>query len=69
MSELLTVAKIGKTIGLRGALKLHNKSDFISQFKKNAKFFLSDGTMLEILSYNSTSSQVIFRDYESIELA
>lgn len=69
MSELLTVAKIGKTIGLRGALKLHNKSDFISQFKKNAKFFLSDGTMLEILSYNSTSSQVIFKDYESIELA
>lgn len=69
MNELLIVAKIGKTVGLKGALKLHNKSDFISQFKKNAKFFLADGSILEILSFNTVSSQVIFKGYESIELA
>ena len=47
--ELLEVAKIGKTIGLKGALKLHDKSDFPKQFKKGANFFLGTGEILEIL--------------------
>ena len=65
--ELLEVAKIGKTIGLKGALKLHDKSDFPKQFKKGAKFFLSTGEILEILSFSSANSSVIFVGFDSIE--
>ena len=65
--ELLEVAKIGKTIGLKGALKLHDKSDFPKQFKKGAKFFLGTGEILEILSFSSANSSVIFVGFDSIE--
>lgn len=67
--ELLEVAKIGKTVGLKGALKLHNKSDFLSQFKKGARFFLKNKNQVEILSFNKMTSQVVFKDYEDINLA
>lgn len=67
--ELLEVAKIGKTIGLKGALKLHDKSDFPKQFKKGAKFYLKSGEILEILSFNSANSSVIFVGFDSIEKA
>lgn len=66
---MLEVAKIGKTVGLKGALKLHNKSDFPTQFKKGAKFHLKSGEILEILNFNSQNSQVIFKGYEDINLA
>ena len=46
--DMLEVALLGKTIGLKGAIKLHNRSDFPSQFKKGAKFYLTDG---ETVSY------------------
>ncbi|NLY03475.1 MAG: 16S rRNA processing protein RimM [Campylobacter sp.] len=66
---LLEVAKIGKTVGLKGALKLHDKSDFPEQFKKNAKFYLKNSEILEILSFNPLNFQVIFKGYEDINLA
>ncbi|PSM51903.1 16S rRNA processing protein [Campylobacter blaseri] len=69
MEKLLEVAVIGKTIGLKGALKLHNKSDFVSQFKKGKIFFLKDETKLEILSVNMSNLSVIFKGYEDINLA
>lgn len=69
MQKLLEVAVIGKTIGLKGALKLHNKSDFISQFKKGESFFLKDGTKLEISTFKKDNSSVIFKGYEDINLA
>ena len=68
-NELLEVAKIGKTIGLKGALKLHDKSDFPKQFKKGAKFYLSNGEILEILSFSSANSSVVFVGFDSIEKA
>ncbi|MCI6988478.1 MAG: ribosome maturation factor RimM [Campylobacter sp.] len=67
--NLFEVALLGRTIGLKGALKLHNRSDFLSQFKKNAKFFLKTGKILEIKSFNKESMSVIFSGYESVELA
>ena len=36
--DMLEVALLGKTIGLKGAIKLHNRSDFPSQFKKVQNF-------------------------------
>lgn len=68
-SDLLEVAKLGRTVGLKGALKLHNLSDFESQFKKGAKFFTKDGSELVIKSYEKIQKLVIFEDFESIEKA
>lgn len=67
--DMLEVALLGKTIGLKGAIKLHNRSDFPSQFKKGAKFYLTDGEILEILSFNKTNFVAVFKDYENIECA
>lgn len=68
-NKLLEVALLGKTVGLKGALKLHDRSDFPSQFKKGAKFYLADKSTLEISLYNSQSSTIMFDGYESIERA
>ena len=43
MNELLQVARLGKTVGLKGGLRLYNLSDFPTQFKKGAKFLLENG--------------------------
>lgn len=67
--DMLEVALLGKTNGLKGAIKLHNRSDFVSQFKKGAKFYLENGEILEILSFNKANFTAIFRGFESIELA
>lgn len=67
--DMLEVALLGKTIGLKGAIKLHNRSDFPSQFKKGAKFYLTDGEILEILSFNKTNFVAVFKNYENIECA
>lgn len=69
LSDLLEVAKLGRTVGLKGALKLHNLSDFEGQFKKGAKFATKTGTMLEIKSYEKAQKLVIFEGFESVEKA
>lgn len=68
-NELLEVARLGKTTGLKGGLRLHNTSDFPSQYKKGAKFYLKNGEILEILNFNKTTSSVIFKGYEDVDLA
>jgi len=40
-NKLLHIATIGKTVGIKGDMKLHIKSDFPEQFKKNATFILN----------------------------
>jgi len=37
--QLLHIATIGKTVGIKGDMKFHNKSDFPEQFKAGATFF------------------------------
>ncbi len=68
-NDLVGVCKLGKTVGLRGALKLHNFSDFPNQFKKGVKFYAADGREFVVKSYNSTSSLIVFEGFESVELA
>lgn len=68
-NDLLEVAKLGRTVGLKGALKLYNLSDFATQFKAGAKFCLKDGRELEIKSFEPSSSLVIFKGFESVESA
>ncbi|WP_345992482.1 ribosome maturation factor RimM [Sulfurimonas sp. HSL-1716] len=46
--KLLHIATIGKTVGLKGDMKLHIKSDFPEQFVKGAKFLISKNRTVEI---------------------
>lgn len=66
--DRFTIAKIGKTVGLKGELKLHLLTDFESQFVQGAEFE-SDKEPLIIKSYNPQRALVSFVGYESIEAA
>ena len=62
------IAKIGKTVGLKGECKLHLFTDFIEQFAPGRSFDTTKGT-LTIKSYNPQKGTVIFVGYESLEAA
>ncbi len=62
---ILQVAQIGKTVGLKGELKLHNKSDFPEQFKQGSNFLTSQKVKLTIQNYNQKRSLVKFVGYDN----
>lgn len=64
----IVVAKIGKTIGLDGKLKLHLLSDFPEQFKKGSKFFC-EGEELIVDSFDPSALTVRFRGYSGVDSA
>lgn len=66
---MLVVATLGKSVGLKGYVRLHNKSDFISQFKKGASFSDGDGLELIVKHFDINRSCILFEGYESIEAA
>jgi len=68
MSEL-EVAQIGKVVGLKGDLKLHNHSDFPEQFGVGATFYTASGTPLCICAFDSQKFHVRFVGYEERERA
>ncbi len=63
------VAKIGKTVGLKGQQKLHIDSDFPEQFKKDTKLITNKKKELIIESYNQASDTVKFIGINSVEEA
>lgn len=65
--EKIYVAKLGKTVGLKGQQKLHIDSDFPEQFKKSAKFITDKKQELTVESYNITNSTVKFVGIDTIE--
>ncbi len=65
----IKVARLGKTVGLRGDLKLHNFSDFPEQFRVGATFFTNNNTTLEICAYAPAKSLVRFCGFETKESA
>lgn len=65
--EKIYVAKIGKTVGLKGQQKLHIDSDFPEQFKQNTKLTTDKNQILIIESYNQTSNTVKFKSIDTIE--
>jgi len=65
--EKIYVAKLGKTVGLKGQQKLHIDSDFPEQFKKNAKFITDKKQELIIESYNDVNNVVKFIGIDTIE--
>lgn len=68
MNKIL-VAKIGKTVALRGYLRLHILSDFPYIFKKNSAFMSSDDRTLKIKNFDKEKSLVLFEGYEDVNLA
>lgn len=71
---MLLVAKIGRLVGVNGALKLHIMSDFPSIFVPKATFHLQTQTQtslgtLCIHTFNPTTNLVTFEGYESRESA
>lgn len=68
-NNLVEVCKLGKTVGLKGAVKLHNYSDFPEQFKKGAIFYDKNGNEFVIFSFDKVNSTVIFDGFFNIDLA
>lgn len=68
-SALLHVATIGRTVALKGDLKLNLFTDFPEQFKKNATFTLDNGSVITIGSYNPERELVHIVGYDTPEAA
>lgn len=66
-NKLLHIATIGKSVGLKGDMKLHIKSDFPEQFKKGASFFINEKESLTISDINHERALVRFLGYSSPE--
>lgn len=63
------VAKIGKTVGLHGHLRLIIETDFPEQFKKDEIFILNNNIELKVLEYNSSRQLIKFENYENVDVA
>ena len=64
---LVLVAKLGRTVGVQGFVRLHNISDFPEQFECGASFFDKNSRVLKIKARNAQS--VLFEGFESLESA
>jgi len=69
LSELIEVALLGKTVGLKGFVKLHNRGDFPNQFKKDAIFCDKNGKELVVKSYNRANDTISFYGFEDMDSA
>ncbi len=69
MNSKIYVAKLGKTVGLKGDLKLHLDTDFPNQFKVGVTFSTNKKLELKIVQYNSSRETIRFENYEDIDLA
>ena len=69
MSEFIEVALLGKTVGLKGFVRLHNRGDFPDQFKKNAVFYDMDGSKLIVKNYNCANDTIVFYGFEDVDSA
>lgn len=51
-NKLLHIATIGKSVGLRGDMKLHIESDFPEQFKSGSTFLINDKDRVTLTNVN-----------------
>jgi 16S rRNA processing protein RimM len=58
--ELIEVCRLGRTVGLKGFIKLYNLSDFPEQFKPKAVFYLDNGETVTIMQYDKDKNLVRF---------
>jgi 16S rRNA processing protein RimM len=67
MTNRIYIAKIGKTVGLKGQQKLIIATDFPEQFKKNTKLITDKKQELIIETYNAASNVVKFVGIDTID--
>lgn len=68
-SDWLHVATLGRTVGLKGDMKLNLFSDFPEQFRSGNTFFLENGTEITLESYNPDRELVRLRGIDTPESA
>lgn len=66
-NDYVLVACLGRTVGIKGFLRLHNLSDFPEQFQCGASFFDESGQSYTIKAFKADA--VLFEGFESVELA
>lgn len=69
IKEMLHIATLGRTVGLHGDMKFHDKSDFPEQFVAGASFYTQKGDTLTIHSINEARGTIRIQGYESMESA
>ncbi|MGK0256130.1 MAG: 16S rRNA processing protein RimM [Arcobacteraceae bacterium] len=67
--DKIFIAKLGKTVGLKGQQKLHIDTDFPEQFKKDTKLTTDKNQELIIESFNNANNVVKFVGIDTIEAA
>jgi 16S rRNA processing protein RimM len=67
--DKIYIAKLGKTVGLKGQQKLIIDTDFPEQFKKDTKLTTDKNQELIIETYNTASNVVKFVGIDTIEAA
>jgi len=68
MKNKIPIAKIGKTYGVKGWIKIHFLTDFPEQFKAG-KSFLSDKITLTIENINRKNNTIKFLGFDTPEVA
>jgi len=66
-TQLLHVATLGKTVGLRGDMKLHIHSDFPEQFKSGSTFYLNPQATVRLEHVNPARGLVRLEGIENPE--
>ena len=69
MKKEVYVAKLGKTVGLKGHLRLISDTDFPEQFKKGVSYISNKNLTLTIKEFNNSNQTVQFENYENIDFA
>lgn len=67
--ELLYVAQLGKSVGLKGDIKLHIISDFPEQFQPNTTLIDEDFNEYSIEYFNQTRNIIKFKNISTIDIA
>ena len=67
--ENVYIAKLGKTVGLKGEIKIFLQSDFPEQFRVNASFATNKKTTLVVESFNEKRGVIKFKGIDSIDAA
>ncbi|MGE4511410.1 MAG: ribosome maturation factor RimM [Sulfurimonadaceae bacterium] len=67
--SMIHIATLGKTVGLKGDMKLHVQSDFPEQFVKGAVFFINKNETITLSEINLEKGLVKIKGYDTPESA
>ena len=65
--QLLHIATIGKTVGIKGDMKFHDKSDFPEQFQNNSTFLTNKNSTITLSEVNHERGLIKIAGINTIE--